>query len=576
MFQYISKHYHRLSEKQKGGLAIFAICLFAFLLLLPQLISGGSIAGSDFLFHYNRFYETAEQIKTGNFSYFISLYGFNGSARIVNALYGPYFAYLQGAILLLSKTWYTYQLVSRFLIASLAGLSMYRLLRFIPVKRRTSLAIALLFMTTFSIQYWTFRQGFNAWGAAFMPWCLITAIDFLKTGRVKIIRLAVAVAIMTQVHMLSTLMLVLMYIPFYLYGFIKSQHKLEVFLKGTAAALLCLLLTANVWLAILQVGSGNELVQPFINSKLYIMTVNQRSIEWLITPYPLVAIVLYVLYFSFRHWRHYDKLLRTATTAFFIFLVLSTSIFPWYQVNKLKLNLVNLIQFPFRFFIPTTVLLLLVLALVIERYLDVKYSKWVAATLLAVNIIGFAQISYRSTLKLWDYHNAAPIKNATHQFVLGSDSDIRKSFHSQDLSRLLSLAIKSTPDYLPAQKGNKENKYALYEYYVLSNDNHFEESQKGDKLTVTWTGDKAGRVSLPITKYKDTQLILNGQKLTEFDYTQTGIGTISVNQKVGKNTLVVSYRVSWFKYVLIGNALAWLATLATWLYTNRIKQKKQI
>ncbi|MGC4388649.1 hypothetical protein ABXW34_22660, partial [Streptococcus suis] len=76
-------------------------------------------------------------------------------------------------------------------------------------------------------------------------------------------------------------------------------------------------------------------------------------------PYPLVVIVLYVVYFSFRHWRHYDKLLRTATTAFFIFLVLSTSIFPWYQVNKLKLNLVNLIQFPFRFFIPTTVLLLL-------------------------------------------------------------------------------------------------------------------------------------------------------------------------------------------------------------------------
>ena len=227
-------------------------------------------------------------------------------------------------------------------------------------------------MMTFSVQYWTFRQGFSSWGAAFMPWCMIPAIDFVKTKKVGVLRLAVAVALMMQVHMLSCFLLIVSYLPFYLYGFIKSQEKKTIIIKGIQAVLLALLLTTNVWAALIDVGRSNNLVEPFINSKLYIMTVNQRSIQWLITPLPLLLLVLYQLYFSFRHWRHFDILLRVTTGTFFFFLVLSSSIFPWYSINKLNLSLVNLIQFPFRFFVPATVLLLLAVALVLERYFDIN------------------------------------------------------------------------------------------------------------------------------------------------------------------------------------------------------------
>ena len=173
------------SDFNKGKVfPIIAIFLFSFLLLLPQLVSKGIIAGSDFLFHYNRFYETAMQIKTGNYNYFLSLFGFYSSGRIVNALYGPYFAYFQGILVLLSKNWFTYQLVSRFVLSSIAGLSMYSLLKQFKIKPRTSLLVALFYITTFSIQYWTFRQGFSSWGAAIMPWCLIPAIEFIKDKKI--------------------------------------------------------------------------------------------------------------------------------------------------------------------------------------------------------------------------------------------------------------------------------------------------------------------------------------------------------------------------------------------------------
>ena len=562
MFQNVRERLSRFREKEVWLSGLITV-VAAFVLILPQVLTKGVIAGSDFLFHYNRFYETAMQIKTGNFSYFISLFGFYSSGRIVNALYGPYFAYFQGLLVLISRNWYTYQLVSRFLMGIIAGFSMNALSKRAGVKPKISLAIAVFYMTTFSIQYWTFRQGFSSWGAAVMPWCLIPAIDFIQTKKIAPVRLAVAVSVMVQIHMLSAFLLILAYLPFYLYGFVKSTDKKNILWNGIKAVALALVLTANVWVVLANVGRANNLVEPFINSKLYIMTVNQRSIQWLITPIPLLLMVLYQLYFTFKHWRHFDTLLRLVVGSFFLFLVLSSSIFPWYSINKLNLSLVNLIQFPFRFFIPATVLLLLAVALILERYFDVKWSRWVTIGLLLVNVVSFAQIMHLQQEKITEYYTAKhPIKNKKHTFVLGNTKAVRASFYSSNLNDLLDLIAKSTPDYLPSKKSNTDNKYVLYEEFVLKHTDDFKKSQDGSTLIVTWNADNDGTVSLPVAKYQGTQLVLNGKKLTSKDYLLSGIGTPTVTQRIGKNTLEVTYQVgTWFYALIIINLLTWVAVL---------------
>ena len=562
MFQNVRERLSRFREKEVWLSGLITV-VAAFVLILPQVLTKGVIADSDFLFHYNRFYETAMQIKTGNFSYFISLFGFYSSGRIVNALYGPYFAYFQGLLVLISRNWYTYQLVSRFLMGIIAGFSMNALTKRAGVKPKISLAIAVFYMTTFSIQYWTFRQGFSSWGAAVMPWCLIPAIDFIQTKKIAPVRLAVAVSVMVQIHMLSAFLLILAYLPFYLYGFVKSTDKKNILWNGIKAVALALVLTANVWVVLANVGRANNLVEPFINSKLYIMTVNQRSIQWLITPIPLLLMVLYQLYFTFKHWRHFDTLLRLFVGSFFLFLVLYSSIFPWYSINKLNLSLVNLIQFPFRFFIPATVLLLLAVALIFERYFDVKWSRWVTIGLLLVNVVSFAQIMHLQQEKITEYYTAKhPIKNKKHTFVLGNTKAVRASFYSSNLNDLLDLIAKSTPDYLPSKKSNTDNKYVLYEKFVLKHTDDFKKSQDGSTLIVTWNADNDGTVSLPVAKYQDTQLVLNGKKLTSKDYLLSGIGTPTVTQRIGKNTLEVTYQVgTWFYALIIINLLTWVAVL---------------
>lgn len=97
------------------------IVIGALILVLPQVLAHKMLLGSDSIFHYNRFYEAAMQLKEGNFHYFITMYGFQQSGRIINALYGPVAAYFNGALLLVGKTWFNYQILSDIAVYLLAG-----------------------------------------------------------------------------------------------------------------------------------------------------------------------------------------------------------------------------------------------------------------------------------------------------------------------------------------------------------------------------------------------------------------------------------------------------------------------
>lgn len=106
-------------KKQNVLLASISYIIFGFVILIIlsyQIRTHTAIFVSDGYFHFSRFYDAAQQIKTNNFSFFQSNWGFNQSERIVNALYGPYFAYLMGAILLICGTWFKFQIVTSFLI----------------------------------------------------------------------------------------------------------------------------------------------------------------------------------------------------------------------------------------------------------------------------------------------------------------------------------------------------------------------------------------------------------------------------------------------------------------------------
>ncbi|ANK67464.1 hypothetical protein [Loigolactobacillus backii] len=115
--------YYRITKLKP----FFIIAIFSLLMLLPQIYQHSVIIGGDAIFHMNRFYDAAMQIKTGHYNYFLSNFGFQQSARIVNALYSPVIAYIAGLILLIANSWLKFELITSFFIFIISGLSMYLL-----------------------------------------------------------------------------------------------------------------------------------------------------------------------------------------------------------------------------------------------------------------------------------------------------------------------------------------------------------------------------------------------------------------------------------------------------------------
>lgn len=560
-------------SRERLWVSLFIIS-FAILLVTPQLFTRKVILGSDSIFHYNRFYEAAMQLKNGNFSYFLSLYGFQQSGRIVNALYGPFFAYLQGGLILISGTWFRYQIVSRVLLHILAESSMYVLLKQCKVKTSIALSLGLLYATTFSIQYWTMRQGFSSWGAALLPYCFIPAIHYVFYQRVNQVRLALSMALIFQIHVLSALMLAMMYLPFYLYTFVKAttSKKKETILKVLIAVILFLLLTVNVWGVLLYLRDANHLLDPFINREIGKNGIDGTARYWLYTPISLMVLLILQFIYAIVNWKKLARWKRILHFIYFVFFFLSTGLFPWQYLVENGNTFAELIQFPFRFFVPATILLLAITGLTVTRF--VNWRKSIAVLLFAFAGVGLIQNIMDTTDRVKSaVQDGELISIVKHTYVEGDYQTISLTMNDSDLSQFLNLVVKPTPDYVPIYGTiGKQNTYDLYYENIVTNQ-RTEKLIKDNYLVLTWQADEGEELNLPIVVYKDSILTLNGKELDKDDYNLSTIGTPTVSSQEGKNKLELRYQEPEWLFVAISTPLIVLGIIGLqWIY---IKVKTQ-
>lgn len=547
----------RQLKKYGPFLAIFFIAL-AF--LMPHLFTHKLILGADAPFHYNRFYDAAQQIKYGDFHYFPSLYGFQQSGRIVNAVYGPFFAYLQGLIVLLAGSWFHYQILSNFILYLISGFSMLILLRYVNVRNWVSVPVAVLFMSTYSIQYWSINQGFTSLGTCFYPLCMIPIADFVLHKKFPVIKVAVSVGLMTQIHLLSSIMLALMYIPFYLYYFFNQTEKGKALLQLIKSVLLYFVLTANIWAGLAIVYSGNKILPPFVNREMSQKAIDLDGSYWLHYPkaFPILILSGFLLFIFFQQKNTLFQKIVLYTSLVFFFL--STSLIPWTTLIEKNVPFISLIQFPFRFFVPFTLLLLLYLALSLNQWSEQKWFR-------LLSIFGILIFSAQTIQNL--YQHLEKWENETfvsrHTYLFDTPEEARKTFFSKDMSTSLFVFQKTTPDYLPIYKETKDNKYDRYNEEILENETTFIKTHPGGLLTIKWknTGDKT--VHIPVIVYDRTVLQQNGKTLT--DYEVTDIGTPIVKQQKGINELTLHYQTPiYFYFILSLTLIGWFTLLCLFIY----------
>ncbi|HFI0077119.1 TPA: hypothetical protein ACGO3I_000999 [Streptococcus suis] len=550
-------------KKHPHLVAISLFVGFSLLLLVPHIVTRGMVTGADLIFHYNRFYDAAMQMKEGNFSYIISLYGYQQSGRIVNALYGPYFAYLQGALVLLSGTWFRYQILSNLLLGTLSATSLYLLMRELKVNYWHAISLSMFFVTTYSIQYWWVTQGFTSWGVALFPLCLIPAVRFLQTKKVPIFLMAGAVGLMLQVHMLSTLFLVIAYGIIFLIGWMKSHQKLKIIRDVVFSVGIFLLLTINIWLPLIYINGTNTLVPPFVNKKFVLNTVTWLKTAFLYYPYPLPLFFGIYLYFLVKNWKKQSVVLAGLALTYAVFLILSTNLFPWQLIAGKGITIVELIQFPFRFFLYANALLLAVVGVQVSG-LSEKLQKIFSGIIVVSLLIG-AGFLWRESYKEIEghYYSDTFLQKRIHTTLFGTTEELRASFHSNDLGEFIQLAQKSTPDYVPhisEISGNitneeSDNTYFTYRDEVILPNQSFDKQVDGNRLVITWTANEAEDTAIPIIVYQDSQLVLNHQVLNREEIKLSTIGVPTVTSQKGQNTLVLSYKQQWWLLPVIAISL---------------------
>jgi hypothetical protein len=530
--------------------------------------------GVDSIFHMNRFYDAMMQIKTGNFSYFISIYGFQQSGRIVNALYGPLMAYLNGGLLLLMGSWFRFQIVSSFAIMVVSGINMYHLALRTNIQKGYALFVGLAYMVSYLIMGWVVGMQFTGWGAALLPWLLSAGFDMVDEKQIKIFHLALPMALLLQTHLLSSLAGALALVPLFISGLIQSRQPIKMLRNAALAVILTILLTMNVWTSMYQINLKNHVlaVAPQLN-------MHEDSISfWDSTAYVLPSwyawgFIIVTVYFIW-HFRQLSRDRRIIFGTGILFLWLSSVWFPWLTLEKWIPSLSYLIQMPRRFVVIAFVMLLICLGIMFNESSQYKvinhgkpYGMILIIFVLALNAGKLVQKGVRA------YYAPEVVQNNYNlNYQTYSTHLIRDSLNQSNPGEILKLLTKATPDYLPVQY--QMNAYNYFDYHPYGNYNkqiiNYAGTMKkiinnNGHLVLQWFnhGKQDLWQQIPLVKYPETKIILNGHNTKNVK--QTEIGSVIVKAKPGWNRIEVYYLAKTFLVFSIKVAIISWGLVTLWL-----------
>ena len=541
-------------EKYKNKIIDYLIpiilsLVIATVLIWTELTTRSGLTLDDTAFHFHRFYDTYQQIQNHNFSYFQMNYGMGESGRIVNALYGPFFAYLMGSLLLFCSSWLRFQILITYLIFLVGGLGIYRLSRKVKLSQVVSSIVTALFLTTGYIAYWPRSNAFNSWGAVLIPFVLIQGINLLNNHKKRFswISLGIVMAIVAQIHLLSTFFSILALIPFFIYGLVLSENKRQMWIDVFKAVGLFIVLTANVWGAFLLLYPTNQMASPIDYSPVLTavnLSVAGTSTMWTsITEVTLLLFIVQLIYviFNFKS----SKLNTFVTVEGIVFLYLSSNLFPWQFVKDTLPAVTGYLQFPNRFTVVAYPLLFLGIGLTLNELIKNHGKKLgTIASALAIVVVLF---NVRADFN--EINN-----NITYNKGITSNA---REMKEKGLAAYINKVEINSPDYLPVQKKIKSSDVTGMLMSMSPQKNNFEQKALSNgRLELTWKDSTSKVTTLPIFIYKQSELSLNNKvikpKLNE-------IGMPQVQSRKGKNTAILSFKTpTWFTALLYISILSWV------------------
>lgn len=578
---------HQIHQKVRRNrwqtLGLFA--LVALIFVLPQIFNHSLLLGTDYNFHFNRIYDAAMQLKHHQFSYMQSNYGFDQSGRIVGALYGPLGTYVLGGLLLLTGSWFRFQIVSSWLVALIAACGMYRLARTLGVSRTWARTTGSLFVFLSWIPMWPLNQSAAGIGMAIIPFVLAAGIQLFfdrPTLRQSLI-LALTMGALMQVHLMSAVITAAALLPLFIGGMLTAENRVQRLIASGVAALGGLLLSLNFFATFWDVMRHNQVLGTFgvldmyRNSTALSFGESYQSVLGLIFSIGFVFAAVYAV-----QRRDYPLKQRVSLLTGAAFLFLSSKMMPWDAVSTVMPGVKNVLQFPTRLLAVALPLLLAgSLALVANVWTNHRdFSPQLRRTVQITLVILFAFQPLNLMMgKAVQWQNEDGVSNqAVHQAVhmktttAFTPEAIHAAFADRDLGTPLTRYYNGVIDYVPivgtGQFGTYQADNDEYERLAVQYETQVAKPTRGNRfhkwvnaaghLVVSVKVSKAQELRLPIMMYNEFQLRLNGREVPQTAIKRNWLGIPTVHVQAGRQQFELRYVMP--KYVKI----SLIVTLISW------------
>jgi hypothetical protein len=519
----------------------FILACFALILTWVKIAHHAVGTQYDTIFHVNRLYDARMQLKLGNWSPFMSLYSFNRSGRIVNGLYGPLLAYFFGALFWLVHSWFRFQVVTTLGFYFLAGLGFY-LLAQKTTKRlpMAGLLPALVYMTFTRTVPWETGAAMQVITSVMAPYVLLICWQMLTQDKFSWLGLALVMAITAQSHLMDCFIFLPALLVCAVIGLVHSEHKQAFLLKIGQAILLCLVLTANVWLPLCHFVVGQHVSSP-APMDLHKMALGLSNLQeyssWELTWTLLIVSALNLAY-VLTHFKQSSVNDVFALLGSF-YLWVSSRLFPWRLAQKCWPSLMTNFQFPNRLQPMAIALLLASCMMTADRLLAAKKTKQLAlGTMILLLGSGLARSASTNGMI------------AAQQLT---DPQVINVGRAGDAMPIVNKLGYMGPDYLPNYRKLSPVKVRrLYQKDVFYRPGFGKGVLPGARIQISWLASRKGTVTLPIVMYKES-------RLSRPVLYKNAIGAPTVRQHKGLNHAILSFATP--KSLLI----AIYVTLAAWL-----------
>lgn len=188
----------------------------------------------------------------------------------------------------------------------------------------------------------------NAWGAALAPYLCICAVRMIDNHSqpVNQWQLMLMMTTIIQIHVLSSLFFAVTLVPFFIIGLVQARDRRQMWRETLLAVVGTVILTANVWGALLEIETNNRIAKPApfeLTNNVLIPSWGSAFRDYLLVGVMIIIIaqIMYVL----RYW-HESAVNHTVTTVGLAFLVLSTNLVPWAAMEQALPELRRFLQFP--------------------------------------------------------------------------------------------------------------------------------------------------------------------------------------------------------------------------------------